>query len=95
MARLLLHCRRYRPCSFFVARPGSWNGLVTGVGAPGAQHGQARSSRGCGCWKRLVLGFLESFGFERVARLREAGYKFDRFPDLVFLLFWLTPPTRP
>ena len=41
------------------------------------------------------LGFLESFGFERVARLREAGYKFDRFPDLVFLQFWLTPPTRP
>jgi hypothetical protein len=23
------------------------------------------------------------------------GYKFDRFLDLVFLQYWITPPTRP
>ncbi|HEX7362789.1 MAG TPA: GNAT family N-acetyltransferase [Bryobacteraceae bacterium] len=37
------------------------------------------------------LRFLEKFGFERVAHLREVGYKFDRFLDLIFLQYWLTP----
>lgn len=41
------------------------------------------------------LRFLESFGFERAAHLREVGYKFDRFLDLVFLQYWITPPSRP
>lgn len=40
------------------------------------------------------LRFLERFGFERVAHLREVGYKFNRFLDLVFLQYWLTPSTR-
>jgi L-amino acid N-acyltransferase YncA len=31
------------------------------------------------------LKFLERFGFERVGHLREVGYKFDRFLDLIFL----------
>jgi phosphinothricin acetyltransferase len=35
------------------------------------------------------LRFLERFGFERVGQLRgqlrEVGYKFDRFLDLIFL----------
>ncbi len=30
------------------------------------------------------IKFLESFGFKRVAYLREVGYKFDRFLDLIF-----------
>jgi L-amino acid N-acyltransferase len=38
------------------------------------------------------LRFLERFGFERVAHLREVGYKFDRFLDLIFLQYWITPP---
>jgi L-amino acid N-acyltransferase len=37
------------------------------------------------------LSFLERFGFERVGYLREVGYKFDRFLDLVFLQYWITP----
>jgi L-amino acid N-acyltransferase len=37
------------------------------------------------------LWFLQRFGFERVAHFREVGYKFDRFLDLVFLQYWLTP----
>jgi phosphinothricin acetyltransferase len=41
------------------------------------------------------LRFLERFGFERAGCLREVGYKFDRFLDLVFLQYWITPPTRP
>jgi L-amino acid N-acyltransferase len=38
------------------------------------------------------LRFLERFGFERVGHLREVGFKFDRYLDLVFLQYWLTPP---
>jgi L-amino acid N-acyltransferase YncA len=41
------------------------------------------------------LRFLERFGFERVAHFREVGYKFDRFLDLIFLQYWLTPPAEP
>ena len=40
------------------------------------------------------LHFLERFGFERVGHLREVGYKFDRFLDLVLLQYWITPPVR-
>jgi phosphinothricin acetyltransferase len=39
------------------------------------------------------LQFLEGFGFERAGHLREVGYKFDRFLDLTFLQYWLTPPS--
>jgi len=35
------------------------------------------------------LRFLEGAGFERVGHLREVGYKFDRFLDLVFLQYLL------
>lgn len=41
------------------------------------------------------LRFLERFGFERAGHLREVGYKFDRFLDLVFLQYWITPPLNP
>jgi L-amino acid N-acyltransferase YncA len=41
------------------------------------------------------LRFLERFGFERAGHLREVGYKFDRFLDLVFLQYWITPPAGP
>jgi phosphinothricin acetyltransferase len=40
------------------------------------------------------LRFLERFGFERAGRLREVGFKFERFLDLVFLQYWLTPRVR-
>lgn len=35
------------------------------------------------------LRFLESSGFERVGHMREVGYKFDRFLDLVFLQYMI------
>jgi L-amino acid N-acyltransferase YncA len=41
------------------------------------------------------LRFLERFGFERAGHLREVGYKFDSFLDLVFLQYWITPPLQP
>jgi L-amino acid N-acyltransferase YncA len=37
------------------------------------------------------LRFLERFGFERAGHLREVGYKFDRFLDLLLLQYWITP----
>jgi len=41
------------------------------------------------------LHFLDRFGFQRVGHLREVGYKFNQFLDLVFLQYWITPPTHP
>lgn len=41
------------------------------------------------------LRYLERFGFEHAGRLREVGYKFDRYLDLVFLQYWITPPAHP
>ncbi len=35
------------------------------------------------------LGFLEQNGFKRAAELKEVGYKFGRFLDLVLLQYWL------
>jgi L-amino acid N-acyltransferase len=40
------------------------------------------------------IQFLHRAGFEQVAHLREVGYKFDRYLDLIFLQYWLTSPTR-
>ena len=40
------------------------------------------------------LRFLERFGFERAGHLREVGYKFDRYLDLMFLQYWITPAAR-
>lgn len=40
------------------------------------------------------LRFLERFGFERAGRLREVGYKFERYLDLMFLQYWITPPAQ-
>jgi L-amino acid N-acyltransferase len=39
------------------------------------------------------IRFLERFGFEQVGHLREVGYKFNRFLDLVFLQYWITAPS--
>jgi phosphinothricin acetyltransferase len=40
------------------------------------------------------LRFLERFGFERVGQLREVGFKFNRFLDLVFLQYWINQPKK-
>jgi phosphinothricin acetyltransferase len=38
------------------------------------------------------LHFHQKLGFEQVAHFRQIGYKFDRFLDLIFVQYWLTPP---
>jgi L-amino acid N-acyltransferase len=40
------------------------------------------------------LRFHERMGFERVAHLREVGFKADRYLDLVLLQRWITPPAH-
>ncbi|HTU51278.1 MAG TPA: GNAT family N-acetyltransferase [Acidobacteriaceae bacterium] len=40
------------------------------------------------------IKFLQRAGFVQVAHLREVGYKFDRYLDLIFLQYFLTPPAR-
>jgi L-amino acid N-acyltransferase YncA len=40
------------------------------------------------------IRFLERFGFQRVGHLHEVGFKFNRFLDLLFLQYWITPPAR-
>lgn len=40
------------------------------------------------------IQFLQRAGFVQVAHLREVGYKFDRYLDLIFLQYFLTPTTR-
>jgi phosphinothricin acetyltransferase len=40
------------------------------------------------------LRFLERFGFQQAAHLREVGYKFDRYLDLILLQYWITPPSK-
>jgi L-amino acid N-acyltransferase YncA len=38
------------------------------------------------------LKYLERFGFLRAGHLREVGFKFGRYLDLVFLQYWITAP---
>jgi len=38
------------------------------------------------------IRFHERLGFEQVGHLREVGYKFDRWLDLVFLQRWIQAP---
>jgi phosphinothricin acetyltransferase len=40
------------------------------------------------------IRFLERFGFQQAGRLHEVGFKFNRFLDLVFMQYWITPPAR-
>ena len=37
------------------------------------------------------IRFHEQLGFEKTGHLREVGYKFDRWLDLVFLQRWIAP----
>ncbi len=40
------------------------------------------------------IRFLERCGFQKVGHLHEVGFKFDRFLDLVFMQYWITPPAK-
>ena len=40
------------------------------------------------------IRFLTRFGFQPAGHLREVGFKFNRFLDLVFLQYWLSPATH-
>lgn len=40
------------------------------------------------------LRFLERFGFQRAALLREVGFKFGRYLNLILLQYWITAPAK-
>jgi len=68
--------------------------LLQGIVRRAREMGKHTMIAGVDAENAVSLRFLGRFGFERVAHFREVGYKFDRFLDLVFLQYWLTPPAR-
>jgi phosphinothricin acetyltransferase len=68
--------------------------LLNGILARAKSAGKHVMIAGVDSENAASLRFLERFGFERAGQLREVGYKFDRFLDLVFLQYWITPPLR-
>ena len=68
--------------------------LLQGIVWRAREMGKHTMIAGVDAENAASLRFLGRFGFERVAHFREVGYKFDRFLDLVFLQYWLTPPAR-
>jgi phosphinothricin acetyltransferase len=61
--------------------------LLTALVARAAALGKHIMVAGVDSENVASLRFLERFGFERVGCLREVGFKFDRFRDLVFLQY--------
>lgn len=68
--------------------------LLTALVARAAALGKHVMIAGVDSENAASLRFLERFGFERVGLLREAGFKFDSFHDLVFLQYWISPSIR-
>lgn len=44
---------------------------------------------------QLSIHFHEKFGFKKVAHIKEAGFKFNRWLDLVFMQLILDTPSEP
>ena len=65
--------------------------LLNALIAHAHQAGKHSMIAGVDSENTASLRFLERFGFERVGLLREVGYKFERFLDLVLLQYWITP----
>jgi L-amino acid N-acyltransferase YncA len=65
--------------------------LLKALIADASQAGKHSMIAGVDSENTASLRFLERFGFERVGHLREVGFKFDRFLDLVLLQYWITP----
>jgi L-amino acid N-acyltransferase len=68
--------------------------LLKGILARAKTMGKHVMIAGVDAENAASLRFLERFGFERAGCLREVGFKFDRYLDLVFMQFWITPPAR-
>ena len=66
--------------------------LLTAILARARAMGKHVMIAGVDAENAASLRFLERFGFERAGCLREVGFKFDRYLDLIFMQFWITPP---
>ena len=65
--------------------------LLNALIALARQAGKHTMIAGVDSENAASLRFLERFGFERAGHLREVGYKFDRFLDLILLQYWISP----
>jgi L-amino acid N-acyltransferase YncA len=68
--------------------------LLTELVARARNAGKHSVIAGVDSQNEASLRFLKRFGFEEVGHLREVGFKFDRFLDLVFLQYWISPPAQ-
>jgi L-amino acid N-acyltransferase YncA len=73
---------------------GTGTNLLTTLTARAKELGKHTMIAGVDSENAASLRFLERFGFERAGHLREVGFKFGRFLDLVFLQYWIVPPAR-
>jgi L-amino acid N-acyltransferase len=65
--------------------------LLTELTARAAVLGKHIMVAGVDSKNLASLRFLERFGFQRTGCIREAGFKFGSFRDLVFLQYWIAP----
>ncbi|MBC7740443.1 MAG: N-acetyltransferase [Candidatus Saccharibacteria bacterium] len=64
--------------------------LLTAVEAHAAAHGAHQMIAGISAENPAGLAFHAAMGYTEIARLRDAGRKFDRFIDLVLMQKFLT-----
>ena len=69
---------------------GHGRALLTAVEAHAAVHGAHQMIAGISAENPAGLAFHAAMGYAEIARIRDAGYKFDRFIDLVFMQKFLT-----
>lgn len=90
MALLSVHLGRDRAYSRRFAPSRIGTALLKDlIGQAGALHKHIMVA-GVDSENTASLRYLERFGFERAGLLREVGFKFDRFLDLVLLQYWIT-----
>ena len=66
--------------------------LLTALIAQAKALGKHTMIAGVDSENMASLRFLERFGFERAGLLRQVGFKFNRFLDLIFLQYLLEQP---
>ena len=71
---------------------GSGKRLVEALFPRAAALGKHVMVAGVDAANAASIRFHERLGFEQVGHLREVGYKFDRWLDLVFLQRWIQAP---
>ena len=69
--------------------------LMDAVEAHAARHGAHQMIAGISGENPDAIRFHAALGYSQIARITDAGFKFDRFMDLVLMRKFLTPPANP